>query len=220
MPWFLLTCKCHFTSVYKKFIYWTNNKVFFNFYNSNLNLYIKTRLLNKNYFNNIYIDSTHIKNIKGEDVIGSNHYDRYRNSTKYHVIVDENKIPLSYKFTAGNVHDVNTTMSLAEPLININMDKRRVLTLIADKGYISKNNKEKLEANNINLVYPLKKNNINNINNNKNKNILKSRYLVEYHFNDIDKYRRLILRYERKISIVESLHLLAFSKLIINKLQD
>jgi hypothetical protein len=56
---------------------------------------------------NFFIDSLYTKNIRGIYYIIYNHYDRYRNSTKLHIITDSNNIPIIYEFSEENVHDVN-----------------------------------------------------------------------------------------------------------------
>ena len=94
IPWSALICDSHYTSIYKKFIYWTNLNVFGHFYETLNTSYIKNI---KDY--NFFIDASHIKNIRGSDCIRYNHYDRNINSTKLHVITDSNNIPIAYDFT-------------------------------------------------------------------------------------------------------------------------
>ena len=60
------------------------------------------------------------------------------NSTKLHLIIDDNRIPINYSFTAGNVNDNKLTESLSKKLIEINKkDKRRTINLVGDKGYVN-----------------------------------------------------------------------------------
>ncbi len=47
---------------------------------------------------NTYIDASQSRNINGYDLIGRNHYDRYRYSTKLHLLIDANRVPISYVF--------------------------------------------------------------------------------------------------------------------------
>ena len=213
--WYNLKTKCHFTTIYKKFKYWSINEVFINFYNDNLNLYIKNRNSNQNYIKDLFIDSSHTKNICGIDNIGKNYYDRYRNSTKCHLIVDENKIPLAYTFTGGNIHDSTQTEVLVNKLSILNTDKRRSYNLIADKGYINNNTYNKLKDNKIYLIYPKRKNSLKHPKySNSKKNKLNLRYIVEHIFSSLDKFRRLLNRYERHCKYFESFTLIAFSYFI------
>ena len=100
IQWNMLNCDCHYTSVYKKYNEWNKLNVFKNIYKFILNEY-----LSKNIIKNVYIDSSHIKNVTGSETIGRNHYDRFRNSTKLHLIIDDNRIPINYSFTGGNIND-------------------------------------------------------------------------------------------------------------------
>jgi hypothetical protein len=63
------------------------NKVFDNIYNNLVENYIQ-----ENIIKNAYIDASHIKNVGGNDCIGKNHYDRFRNSTKLHLLIDQNRM--------------------------------------------------------------------------------------------------------------------------------
>ena len=75
----------------------------------------------------------HTKNIRGIDCIGYNQYDRYRNSTKLHVITDSNNIPVVYEFSEGNIHDVIIAEKLTESIIKIRKDNRRTINIFGDK---------------------------------------------------------------------------------------
>ena len=57
------------------------------------------------------IDTSMIKNNRGVDEIGANHYDRYRNATKVSVVVSQQGIPLGLSFKGANVHDVKMLRS-------------------------------------------------------------------------------------------------------------
>ena len=219
IQWCYLKCKSHYTTIYKKFICWSNLDVFGKFFSYNLDLYIKYRNNNKLYFKDLYIDASHTKNIKGSDKIGRNHYDRFRNSTKSHIIIDENKVPLSFNFTPGNCSDCNLTEELVKSMPILSSDKRRRCNLIADKGYISEETYTKLLKNRICLIYPLRKNAKNKNKYSKQKKIkLKNRYLVEFFFNDIDKKRRILNRYERYCKHFISYNVLAFNYFILKEL--
>ena len=66
--------------------------------------------MNKDYF---YIDATHMRNIKGEYMVGRNHFDRFRKSSKLHMIIDSNSIPIAFTFISDNVNDSTQTNTLA-----------------------------------------------------------------------------------------------------------
>lgn len=155
IQWKDLKIVSHYTTIYKKFVYWNDLNVFDMYYKHIQNEYIKTVNIR-----DTYIDSSHIRNISGCDMIGRNHYDRFRNSTKLHLIIDSNRIPLSYTLTQGNVNDNVITEQLTGKLSKIiDMDKRKTINLIGDKGYVNYKLAEKLKPKHINLLTPLKKNN-------------------------------------------------------------
>jgi len=214
IQWNMLNCECHYTSVYKKYINWNKHNIFKNIFNGMLDDYIL-----KNTIKNTYIDASHIKNVLGSDSIGRNHYDRYRNSTKLHLIIDDNRIPINYIFTGGNVNDGKLTESLSKKLIEINKkDSRRTINLIGDKGYVNYKLQEKLKNKNINLYTPLKKNNkkIKNKCSYMKKYNQFNRISIENMFCRLDKFKRIQLRYEKKLTNLEGFHLLAFIYIIYN----
>lgn len=213
IPWRALIIKSHYTTIYKKFIYWNDLKVFENIYDYLLILYLRNNIIK-----NTYIDASHIKNIGGTDDIGKNHYDRFRNSTKLHLLIDQNRIPLIYAFTAGNIHDNKLTKKLSDKLININKDKRRSINIIGDRGYINHELKNNLKKNKINLYTPLKKNNKNIINKKKYMKKYNSfnRIIIENIFCRLDKFKKIFCRYEKLSINFKAFHLIAFSYIIYN----
>ena len=70
------------------------------------------------------------------------------------------------------------------------------INLVGDKGYISKELKNKLKDRNVNFIYPNRKNakiktSI------EDKNHLKNRYVIENVFANIKKYNRICMRKDR-----------------------
>jgi hypothetical protein len=74
----------------------------------------KLKKININEYENLFIDSTMIKNINGRDVLGMNHYDRYRQASKLNVIIDSNKIPISHILVGANINDAILTLSTVD----------------------------------------------------------------------------------------------------------
>ena len=119
-------------------------------------------------------------------------------------MVDKNGIPLSAIFKPGNIHD---SQIVDETLMNYNKIKhKKIIRIGADKGYVGKN--IKLIANKYNMIIdtPHKKYKNKELlkNNNIERNCLKGRYVVERTFSWLDKFRRLIVRYDNKIITVFS----------------
>ena len=189
------------------------NKVFDNIYNNLVENYIQDNIIK-----NAYIDASHIKNVGGNDCIGKNHYDRFRNSTKLHLLIDQNRIPLIFELTKGNVNDNKLTEKLSSKLININRDKRRSINLVGDKGYTNYKLAEKLKQDNIYLYTPLKKNNKKIINKKKYTRKYNSfnRISIENVFCRLDKFKRIYCRYDKLVSNFKAFHSIAFSFIIYN----
>ncbi len=152
-----------------------------------------------------------IKNYKGIDCKGRNHYDRNRQATKISIICDQNKVPVSVSFYGANIHDTKT---IDESIKNINQniftDKRRVINIVGDKGYIINDGHKKIIYNRhkINIVTPYRKNQ-NKKNTKYERQILKDRYKVEHLFNDLDKFKYIKDRQNKYIKYYESFVYLA-----------
>ena len=81
-----------------------------------------------------------IKNIKGVDMLGKNHYNRFRNANKISVITTNNGIPLSVHIFATNIHDAKIFILTFEKIkFKIIASNKYPKYITADKGYISKN---------------------------------------------------------------------------------
>lgn len=213
IPWNALSVECHYTSVYKHFIKYNKFNVFSDLYLDHINKYLDCHKINT-----CYIDSTHIKNINGSDLIGRNHYDRFRHSTKLHTIIDDNNIPINYKFTAGNVNDSKLTEKLiTEKIDKLVVDKRRIINLIGDKGYFNDKLKKELIEKRVQLIVPVKKNIKRKQTANENKKLLLSNRLkIEHFFGRLDKFKRISVRYERLSSQLIAFHLIAFIFIIFS----
>ena len=101
------------------------------------------------------------KNINGTDIIGRNHYDRYRKTIKIYIIYDNNNIPISSTFYPANIHDTKTIESSIDNIkCSIRKNNRFHNYLIGDKGYII-NKTNRIKLNNkykINLITHHRKN--------------------------------------------------------------
>ena len=207
MQWHLLNEKLHYTSYHKKHIEWCKLGV----YDLVYNLVIKLCKFNGKELKNLFIDSSMIKNIKGTDAIGKNHYDRFRSATKINVVVNRQGIPLSLIFVKASVHDSTLTIKAINK-INVKIIGSRV---IGDKGYINKQHKKLLKNKSIELIYPYRKNQLTN--SKEEKTLLKKRYIVEHFFSWLKNYRKIRLRYDIKISTFKGFVMLACCDIVINK---
>lgn len=216
IQWKALTCMCDESTIRKKFTFWNKNGIFDAAYNELRDVYLTNTQIK-----NTYIDASHSRNINGSDLIGRNHYDRYRFSTKLHLLIDENRVPISYVFTSGNVSDCKMTAQLTDILKNkITKDKRRTINIIGDKGYTNFKLAEKLRNDNIYLYTPLKTNNKKIKNTKKYNRKLKTfnRIIIENVFSRLDKFKRIYNRYEKLSKNFIGFHNIAFISMIIYKL--
>lgn len=86
----------------------------------------------------LLVDTSHVKNVLGKDVLGPNHADRGRNSTKVSLLCDSLAHPLTLTFHKGNRNDSLTLPHLLAETVRRygNVDSHNCL--YADKGYDSK----------------------------------------------------------------------------------
>ncbi len=141
------------------------------------------------------IDSSFVKNIYGTDCVGRNPTDRGRMATKVSTIVDDRGTPFALLCTPANQSD----MRLLEPTLAAVMAPiARGTQLYADKGYDSANNRR------ICHQYGLRDRIFRRRTENGPRTHAR-RGVVERFFSWIDKYRRLILRYEKQVVVYESM---------------
>lgn len=146
-PWHLLKSNLHYSTYfkfYKRLVYKNIFKLAYHIINF---LYIKN-----NYNDNInfFIDATNIRNMNGSDKLGINVKDKCKKGNKISVIVYINGIPISIKIVEANKHDIKILYPNINKIKNV---KFKNVNLIADKGYINKNNKKMLNIEHINLIY-------------------------------------------------------------------
>lgn len=189
---------------------WTHDNVFIDSWLYIYNKYQKNNPYKHN-LKRLSIDGTYIKSINGNDLVGRNPTDRGRNATKLSVIVDLIGVPVGYFLTEANNRD-DTVM--ANTIKNRIYRRKTKSFLYGDKIYSNQKCIKEAQSNNLILCCKNKSNAINKLF--KNQPIEKYRYIVEAHFSWLKSYRKLILRYDRKIKYFESYLVLAFS-MITNK---
>ena len=117
-------------TIAKKHANWSDKGIFKLAWIIAVNIYAEFKID----FNELFIDASHIKNYGGVELIGRNHYDRFRTSTKLSVIVDNNGVPIGITMDKGNSHDITLVI---DTINSITVDMFSTEYLIADKGYIS-----------------------------------------------------------------------------------
>jgi transposase len=131
----------HWTTVYKRFRKWCQKDVFGKLWDDCVAEYVTKKGVDViEPFRTLFIDSTMIKNVSGEDGTGRNPSDRGRQATKMSIICDENQVPLSCTFYPANQSDCTTIEQSVDAL----KVRPVATTLVGDKGYISRVRAEKL----------------------------------------------------------------------------
>ena len=123
------------------------------------------------------VDSTVLFNKRGIDEVSKYHTYRKKKATKVNIVCDTNKIILSHDCADVKVHDTKLTMPSLEKI----KFKNKNITLLGDKGYISKKNLN-FRGNTVRLVTPKRKNQKTQ-NTEEDKKILKLRIYVEHTIN-------------------------------------
>ena len=193
-------------TVHRHFQNWSERGIFQKTYEHLLKLYLhKFSKMRKC----LITDSSFIKNMFGIDCLGPSSVDRGRKASKLSIIVDELGVVWNATFHPGNKSDGKAfvhTLTQARYLHPFVKGK----TFYADKAYDSARCDAIVEATCMenkccrrNIIYPF----------------CSIRARVEHVFAWLDKYRRILVRYERKIVNYKSLTYLALLSKLTNALQ-
>ena len=171
-------------TIYHYFSLWSKHSLFQHAYNDLVRVYMKIRPRSPIRI----VDTSFVKNVFGRVCVGPSPFDRGRNATKVSTITDHTGIPLIFTFHRGNRNDSRTLFhSLSKCKFISAGDK-----LYADKIYDSTHCKDVLSHFSLQnciskkrLPTPKQDNRI--------------RIVVEHTFSWLDKYRRLIMRYDSHI---------------------
>jgi transposase len=193
-------------TIHRRFTHLVNNEHFFKVWKTVVERYATRRNnLDKRHFQNIYIDTTFIKNVGGVDMLGKNSTDRGRKATKISIVCDEDRIILGHIATPckSDVKVVETTLD-SVPFDLQKMRKRKATYLIADKAYASYKLSNCLEKRKLRLVTDRKKRqrHTNHVcGRQMAKDKLKRRYIVEHAFGIMKRFKRIPRREDRKITV-------------------
>jgi transposase len=171
------------------------------------------------------IDSTFIMNKCGKNKIARNKFFKNKNCNKISIITDirgereihriiaqkicdADFVPLSALIDSGNKHDLSFVLNNVKDIRHFNKHK---FTLLADKGYVSRNLKEQLINFNCNLIYPPKRNMKQQV---IDKQLYSKRIYVEHAFQKIKQFKRISVRYDSNIDTFTSFVYLSLALLI------
>ena len=158
------------------------------------------------------IDGSMTKAPTAQESVGPNPTDRGKNGTKRHILVDEYGVPLSIVVTGANRHDVTQIESVLKNRIR-NPRGRTQQNLCADAGYSGKKSENIMRAyhytphirsrgeEKIAIQHGFKA----------------RRWIVEVVHSWFNRFRKLLVRYEKTNAAYESLLQLAASIIIFRK---
>ena len=190
-------------TVYHYFSLWSSANLFEHAYHNIVNVYSKVKGLS----DQLIVDTSFIKNVFGKDCVGPSPFDRGRNATKVSVITDKYGIPISFSFHKGNKNDSRTLYhTLQKCKLNVAGKK-----IYADKIYDTENCKSILNMFGLNNCISRKRSITHKADN-------KTRIVVEHTFSWLDKFRRILVRYDSCIKHLRSFHYIASTQLIGKRL--
>jgi transposase len=187
-------------TIYHYFSIWSKNNIF---YNDLLRVYLKIKPRSSIKI----VDTSFIKNVFGRNCIGSNPFDRGRKATKISAVVDHKGIPLSFTFHKGNRNDSRTLFHTLSKCLFLNKGD----SIYPDKIYDSNHCKDVVNRFSLKNCISKKKHITTKENN-------RIRIVVEHTSGWLDKYRRIILRYDSHIHTFKSFHYLASLHLLGNRI--
>lgn len=192
-------------TIYHYFALWSKHHLFQHAYDDLLRVYVKTRPRS----NIRIVDTSFVKNVFGSQCVGPSPFDRGRNATKVSTITDPTGIPLVFTFHKGNRNDSRTLFHCLSKCHFLSPGDK----LYADKIYDSSHCRDVLSHFQLQNCVSKKKQKTSKEDN-------RIRIAVEHTFGWLDKYRRIILRYDSHVHSFRSFHYLASSHLLGNRLSN
>lgn len=146
---------------------------------------------------------------------GKNPTDRSKLGTKRHAICDSNGIPISLCLTGANIHDVRVLSEMITEIVVVRpLYLDTFVNLCLDKAYISKDIEELIYENEMRSHIP-KRGIAEPVIDPKKK---PRRWSIERTFSWINRYRRLLIRWEKKSANYEAFVQIACCVIMLSKL--
>ncbi|MEV5426879.1 IS5 family transposase [Streptomyces althioticus] len=152
------------------------------------------------------VDASHVRAKNGGAATGPSPVDRRKTGSKHHLITDGGGIPLKVITTAANVNDVTQTLALVDgvpPVAGrVGHPRKRPDALLGDKGYDSNPHRKGLLRRGILAIISRKgQPDIQSLG--------KLRYVVEQTFALLHQFKRLAIRWERRLDLHDAFASLA-----------
>jgi transposase len=153
---------------------------------------------------------------KGGSATGPSPVDRARNGSKHHLLVDANGIPLAWRVTGGNRHDVTQLIPLVDAVPpvrgRVGRPRRRPERVTADRGYDYPAYRRQLRERGITPEIARRKTEHGS-------GLGRARWVVERTFAWLHKLKRLLVRYERRHEIHQAFLALGCCLICFRRLQ-
>ena len=206
---YILRTGCQWTSlpvqggcwktIYHYFSKWSKAHIFEHAYRDIVKAYSKVGLSKQE-----IVDTSFVKNVWGRDCVGKSPVDRGRKATKVSVITDAKGTPLHFLFHHGNKNDSRSLPHLlTKTAKHLSLQGK---TIYADKGYHTSYCTDAIQSHGL-------ENKVSKKGSVPNKNDNRIRIVVEHCFSWLDKYRRVIMRYDGLVCHFRSFHFLAASQI-------
>jgi transposase len=154
---------------------------------------------------------------KGGAATGASPVDRARNGSKHHLLVDATGIPLAWTVTGGNRHDVTQLIPLVErvPPVRgcVGRPRYRPERLTADRGYDYPAYRRELRQRGITPEIARRQTEHGS-------GLGRFRWVVERTFAWLHKFKRLLVRYDRRHEIHEAFLALGCCLVCFRRLQN
>ncbi|WP_085999420.1 IS5 family transposase [Nocardia takedensis] len=146
-------------------------------------------------FDRVIPDGSHVRAKKGAPDTGPSPVDRRKTGSKHHILTCGNGLPLAITLSAANVNDHLVLPELLDRVRPLRgrpgRPRRRIATLIADKGYDYPRVYDELRQRGITAYIPRRGTH----------DKVSGRWIVEQSLALLHQYRRLAIRWERRTDI-------------------
>jgi len=209
--------KCSWKTVYHRFRTWVIDRKFIRLWKNPIKRYAHEKLQSDPmWFQNIFIDVTMVKNMKGTEFVGRNPTDRGRLGSKISIVCDRNQVVIGATISGANVSDCTLTEPTLDDIrIPLKTSDSVTTYLVGDKGYSSARLSDTLkhrETQRVYLIAPRKKKHRppnKECTQNRFKDVLRKRHVVENTFCNLKKFERLAKRRDASVASFRAFFALA-----------
>lgn len=181
------------STVYSRFRHWADQGLFIGMRDTLLEIFYE----NKQKLHTCFIDGTFVRAVCGGDDIGLT---KIGKGSKVMVIVDDKSITVAAIATSAQPHEI----SLVEETLQDCPIADRITHLVGDRAYDSDPQDKALKDKGITLMAPHKRNRKNKTQDGRALRRYSKRWVVERFFAWMKPARRLLIRFDKKISVFQA----------------